>query len=222
MKITIKFPSRSRPNKFFARLDEITNLIGIDDYNIVATLDSDDISMNNASVIERMKSYPRLSYIFGPSSTKIGACNRDLERLGDFDILMLQSDDMVWQRTFGPTIISEFKSSFPDTDGVVHIPDQVAKDKLITYNILGNKYYKRFGYLYHPSYISVYADNEFTEVAQLLNRYKYVNNATDMLIHAHPVWKLSEWDQLYRSTENKDVHKKDKDLYEKRKKAGFK
>ena len=221
MKIAIKFPSRSRPNKFFNRLDEIERHIGPVDYRVIATLDEDDASMNNASIIERMQSYKNLEWVFGPSSTKIGACNRDVEKLEGSDIVLLQSDDMVWRREFGPTIVEAFKQFYPDTDGVVHIPDQVAKEKLITYNIMGKKYLDRFGYLYYPGYVSVYSDNEFTQVAKNLGRYTYLSGTEDMLIHAHPVWKLSSWDELYRKTENKEVHKKDKELFEGRSKNGF-
>lgn len=140
MRLLIKFPSRSRPDKFFDRLNEIENLIGVENYQVFATLDNDDLTMNNSLVIDKMQSYTKLKYIFGISTSKINACNRDLEKIGSYDIILLQSDDMIWKKTFGPTIIDAFLNNYPDTDGVVHIPDQVVGDKLITYIIAGRKY----------------------------------------------------------------------------------
>jgi hypothetical protein len=35
-------------------------------------------------------------------------------------------------------------------------------------------YYNRFGYIYHPSYLSLWCDNETFQVSKLLNRYHYV------------------------------------------------
>jgi hypothetical protein len=39
--------------------------------------------------------------------------------------------------------------------------------------ILGKRYYDRFGYIYHPSYKSLWCDNEFTEVAAGLGKHTY-------------------------------------------------
>jgi hypothetical protein len=221
MRICYKFPTRSRPDKFFQRVDEIISLSKHDDYFIAATLDSDDESMNNASVIKKMNEYgDKLMYIFGTSTSKINACNRDLEILPHWDIIFLQSDDMRWVTPgFDKIVIEAMKNNFPDLDGAIHCGDQMAKEKLITYSILGRKYFERFNYLYEPSYFNVYVDNEFTEVSKLLGKYFYINSY--MLVHSHPAWGLTEMDDQYKKSENPVSYAIDKSNYDKRKSINF-
>ena len=163
------------------------------------TLDEDDITMNNESVIKKLNSYPNMNYIFGDSDSKISAVNRDLtEFKEDWDILVLLSDDMVPVHLgFDEIIRSCFNKYFPDFDGVTWFNDGFQKNKLNTLCILGKKYYKRFNYIYHPSYKSLFCDNEFTYVANALGKQKYF----DTIIIEHRHFSIgnnrNRYDQLY-------------------------
>ena len=59
---------------------------------------------------------------------------------------------------------------YPNTDGVLWFNDGNQGNRLNTLCILGKKYYERFNYIYHPDYTSLWADNEFMDVANLLNK----------------------------------------------------
>lgn len=218
-KILLKFPSRSRPKKLISALDNITAYIGVDDYTIVLTLDLDDPTIND-ELIAKLNSYKNVIVDLGYSKTKIEACNRDIEKYTDWDICVLFSDDMVMlSNIFGVEVINDFEKHFPDFDGIIHYPDSFAKDRVSTLSILGKKYFDRFGYLYNPRYLSVFADNEYTEVAKLLNKYVFINKI--IFDHRHPIAKKSEWDELYRRNEDASLYQQDRRTYAMRKLKNF-
>jgi hypothetical protein len=84
---------------------------------------------------------------------------------------------------------------------------------------MGRTYYERFGYLYFPDYKSVYCDNEFTDVAQLLGKYAYYDKKT--LTHLHPAYGKSEFDKLYKNNESRELYEHDEIIYNNRKKINF-
>lgn len=214
-KLLFKLTSRSRPEKFFQTIENIRSLISKDcAYRIHCTLDSDDTSMYNPSVVSRLEKYPNTFYSYGRSKNKIEAINRDMELSGDWDILINMSDDMRFTVKGFDTVIKE---SFDNLDTCLHLPDGNQNDKCITLAILGKEYYNRFNYIYHPDYVSLWCDMEMTEQSKLLGKYKYVDQ--HIYKHMHPAWGLSQSDAQYRHTES--FYHMDEQTYLKRKAAGF-
>jgi hypothetical protein len=218
MKILIKFPTRSRPEKFFEVLDKyISMLEEPENTHFLVSCDLDDPSMFNPEVIERLNGYRNLVLRFGMNRNKIEAINADMEGR-DFDILLLASDDMIPQQEGYDTVIRQnFKKFFPDTDGVLWFNDGYQGKNLNTLCILGKKYYDRFGYIYHPSYVSLWCDTEFTEVSKILNKVKYIDHV--IIKHEHPVWLGQEWDDLQKK--NDSFNNRDMDIFIKRKEKKF-
>lgn len=171
LKILVKYPTRGRPHKFLSALHAIdANAIDRDNVHYLISYDFNDSSMSEA-VKQRANSYMNVTMVSGFSRNKIHACNRDMEVAGEWDIVMLLSDDMICEcNGWDEVLRSEFKKSL---DLCVHHSDGYAGERLQTMPIFGRKYYDRFGYLYHPSYISLWSDNEQMEVAKKLKRYKY-------------------------------------------------
>ena len=97
-------------------------------------------------------------------------------------------------------IIKDMINFFPDTDGVLWYNDGYQGDKLNTLCILGKSYYNRFGYIYHPSYITLYCDNEFTKVSQKLKKCKYINKT--IIRHKH--WSHKDNDNSRDSLDKKN------------------
>lgn len=215
MKILFQFPSRSRAVKFFDALDNIEKFVGYDNYVVHAVLDEDDLTMNNAEVKNRLRQYPKVIADYGVSGSKIAACNR-MTNVGAWDIGILQSDDQVWARHgFGREIVEDYNIYFKNgKPGVLHYPDGITGNKLITLSILNRTYYDLFGYWYFNGYRNVYSDNEFTEVSKLLGAYRFVNKS--MYLHAHPVWGFTDWDQQYRESENSAGYLMDGNLFKER------
>lgn len=221
-KILFKLPSRSRPDRVFEVLDQtINNLSNLKDFLFLLTLDSDDLSMNNAEIIERIKGYPNMYYIFDKNDTKITAVNRDIDKFTEsWDILVLLSDDMVpIKNGFDNTIRIQFMQYFPDLDGVLWFNDGNKKSELNTLCILGKIYYDRFKYIYHPSYKSFYCDNEFTEVSKILGKQKYFSEVIIEHRHYSVGDNFNRYDELYQN--NEKYLNQDKLNFEKRKAINF-
>jgi hypothetical protein len=217
MTICYIFASRSRPDKFFAGLDNICQLSASQDYFVIAKLDEDDTAMNIPPVWERLQSYPEVTVKWGHSKSKIHAINRSLEDIPPFDILINFSDDMRFTvQGFDDIIREDMKKFFPDGDGVLSYPDGYAPPDLCTMSIMGKKYFDRFGYVYHPAYNSLWCDNEFSQIAIDSGKYQYINN--HILEHMHYAPGKTNKDALYCRN---DTYHADKQVYEARKLKNF-
>jgi len=193
-KILFKYASRSRNEKFFDGLDNIlSNLNDLNNFCILCSLDADDETMNNQQSIKRIteyvKKYPANIVIkFGKSKNKIDAINRDVNEFKerfDFDILVNFSDDMQFiVNSFDKIIRDKFYIAYPNLDGNIYFNDGFVGDAISTMSIIGRKYYDKFNYIYHPSYHSLWCDNEYTMVAKSEKKIVYFDEK--IYIHNHP------------------------------------
>lgn len=213
-KLLIKFASRSRYQKMLKCLDNIFEM-AVGDFHILLSLDADDTSIDKVQLSEYVNSHGNITVVYGFSKSKVHAINRDINLISyDWDVLFNMSDDMVITHYgFDRLIINEFENF----DGLLHLPDGFANDKLVTLAIMSRNYYKRFGYIYHPEYISLWCDNEQTDVAKLLNQYKYVERK--LFYHNHPNNTGVDLDLQYKHTES--FYTTDGNTYHKRKALRF-
>ena len=213
MKILYNFASRSRPDKFFRCLDNISSLSDSGNYVVVAKLDSDDPSMNNQVVIDRLNTYPNLYYNFGYSKNKVHAINRDIPS-DDWDILVNMSDDMDFKVKGFDNII---RQAFDRKGMFIHFPDGHVNERLSTMSIMDRAHYDRFGYVYHPLYTSLFCDNEAQDVALRTGSYKYV--PIQIFEHRHPAWTGEKPDAQLVQTQR--YYYADERIYDQRKQKNF-
>jgi hypothetical protein len=149
--------------------------------------------MYNKVILERLKEYlvsygDKIIIQFGTSKSKIDAINRDVNEIKErfnFDILVNFSDDMAFTKVgFDDIIRNKFSIHFEDTNGNLHFNDGYAGDKISTMSIIGRMYYEGFNYIYHPSYVSLWCDNEYTLIAQKSNKIQYFEE--QIFVHNHP------------------------------------
>jgi len=216
MRILYKFPTRSRPSKLFAALDNIQQLSTHDNYQIAITADIDDKSMMNPEVRDNINTYRNVDLLYGTSLSKVDAINRDLVFYDSWDILINMSDDMQFIAPgFDSIIVNAFQ--LHGLDCLMHFPDQAAGPALITMAIMGRTYFDRDGYIYNPEYKSLFCDNEQQAVAKLRGRYVY--KKTRLFNHLHPAWGHGTPDALLKHTES--FHMEDKATFERRKSINF-
>jgi hypothetical protein len=217
MKLLIKFPTRGRSNKFLSILQKYIHLLDDKSTQIIVTCDNNDPDMNQPHIKEVVSQYDNVKLCFGDSKSKIDAVNYDLEGV-DFDIVLLASDDMTPIVKGYDTIIKEkMIKHYPDTDGILWFNDGYQGMKLNTLCILGKKYYDRFGYIYNPQYISVWSDNEFMDVGNLLNRQTYFDEV--IIKHEHPDWGFGGRDEIHSLNGKYESH--DRAIYNRRKSIKF-
>jgi hypothetical protein len=241
VRLVVKMPTRSRPQKFFQVIDRYINFCsGVRDVHFFVSMDHSDFSMNNQNVHSSLqklqqKTNGKFHYEFGDSKTKIEACNANLDKILQLnpDIILLASDDMIPIISgYDDIICKDMENNFPDTDGVLHYNDGFSgKDNLITLSILGRKYFDRFGYIYNPEYKSVFSDDEFTQIARILNKVVYSDRciiqhqwvgipyilASRGEISANEVQR----DSLHERNESQQFYDYDRAIYEKNKANNF-
>jgi len=189
------------------------------DIQILVSYDEDDSSMLPSIIKQAMEMCDKIVLIEGEGSTKIEACNRDVNKIKDWDIVILMSDDMIPQvEEWDDVIRYDMKTNFPDLDGCLWYSDGY-QDRICTMVVMGKTYYDRTKYLYHPDYTSLFSDNEQTEVAQNLG--KMFKSDTCLFKHEHPMNNRTvSNDALYKR--NEPFWDIDKKVYERRKSNGFK
>ena len=219
MKLLIKFPTRNRKNKFFKVLRQYQNMCeDLDNTYFLITLDNDDESMNPSDVEDIFNTFKNIKVVYGTSNSKIHAVNRDIELVNDWDIVLLASDDMTPKvKGYDNIIRNKMKELYSDTDGILWFNDGHMGNKLNTLCILGKKYYDRFGYIYHPEYKSVWSDNEFMLVGNLLGKQTYFEQV--IIEHEHPDWGYGSRDEIHQN--NSKNENQDKLLFTKRKDNNF-
>lgn len=201
LKFLFKYPCRGRERLFFESLDSLhKNIRDKNNFHISINLDVDDTILNRPEVIERIYDYPDTSIEWGYSKSKVDAINRSMSDY-DYDVLFCWSNDMVADvysfddimRDYMYHIINQYSDEF-----LVHFPEPDSKDFLNVLYIASKKYYERFGYIYHPSYKSLWCDNESMAVAKLLGKYHYVG-IPGLYSHKNPAYSQYgiERDELF-------------------------
>ena len=211
MRLLIKFPTRNRKSKFFTVLEQYQTLCeDIENTFFLITLDNDDEEMNSPEVVNIFSTFKNIKYVYGDSTSKIHAINRDLETENEWDIVLLASDDMTPKvKGYDNIIRNKMKEHYPDTDGILWFNDGHQGITLNTLCILGKKYYERFNYIYYPEYKSVWSDNEFMIVGNLLKKQKYFPMV--IIKHEHPDWGYGKHDIIHNKNHENETH--DKNLF---------
>lgn len=223
MKILFKLATRSRPKKMFECIQNIKDNVDDDNYLILISYDIDDNTMQWDKIRAKFTAMQNgnLIAVCGQSKNKIDAINRDMKPHWLWDILINTSDDMTFVRKgFDNIIRADMSAQFPDGDGFLHYNDGNQRDRVSTMSIMGRKYYDRFGYIYHPSYESLFCDEEATQVAKILGKHRYMGDIP-LFRHLHPAWGLGEYDEQYQRTESRKVWIADENNFNERKARNF-
>jgi hypothetical protein len=217
MRILLKCPTRSRPDKLFATLQSYVYLAhDRDTLGVAISCDEDDTSMTRSTVQDRLHrlltplAWHRIFY--SPNANKIEACNANMSEIDwDWDIVVLVSDDMVPRIDGWDNIIRmHMKAYFPDRNGILWFNDGYQADKLNTLCVFGRKMYESFGHIYNPAYKSLFCDTELTDRCKgdLAPFCKYVPYS--IIRHEHPGTGFAQnMDPLYAKNQtywNEDMH----------------
>jgi hypothetical protein len=221
-KILFKYPCRGRKELFFESLNSIyINLVDKVNFHVNCTIDTDDEILNSKEVKRRLSEYENLSISLGVSASKVEAVNRNMPK-DDWDIVICWSNDMIINLFGFDDLIRHYmyEAFGEEFDGLFHLPEQDSMESLNVLYIATRKYFDRFNYIYHPSYLSLFCDNESLETAKLLGRYKY-NGTLGVYTHKNPAYSKynMERDELFNRQQ--DMWNIDEATYHKRKQNNF-
>jgi hypothetical protein len=193
MRILLKCPTRSRPAQFIRVLNQYVSLANRPDLlGICISCDLDDSTMITIPVQQSIKNItnrvPWSEIYYGSSTNKIEAVNADISNVNwNWEMIVLVSDDMVPQvKGYDDVLRSHMIAKFPDTDGILWVNDGTQGENLNTISIMGRKMYDSFGYLYHPSYKSLFCDTEFTDLCKTSLSSKCTYIPYVLIKHEHP------------------------------------
>lgn len=212
MKVLIKIPSRGRPEALHRVMAEYEKLwSGNPATAFLISLDNDDLNMIGFS----NKTKIPCTIVYGESKSKIDAINRDVAE-ANWDVLIVGSDDAVPKTQCWDEVIRGQFAQFQGTDGALW-PNDLFNYRICCQPVIGRAYYNRFGYIYHPSYLSLYCDDEFTNVGKKLGLLK--GAPTLQFEHLHYRNRKRQRDELDKKNE---AHmKRDYELYRDRMRAHF-
>lgn len=230
MKILFKYASRSRVENFARGLKSIVENCESQNFHILVSVDTDDKEMENSKSLSS-----KLQIVFGESKSKIAAVNRDVNECGyDWDVLVTMSDDMIFTKKGFDNIIRDAFlthsitpicftgiTKYYELDQYIHFNDGNQKANVSTMHIVGRDYFNRFNFIYHPDYVSLWADVENDIVAKKLGCYKYMGDDVQIFKHLHPAWGLAPTDAQYQRTEAPEVWAKDEATFNRRKEMNF-
>lgn len=193
--LLIKYATRSRPERMFAIINSVfNNADKPQNICLLLTLDSDDNSVYNKSVLSRLEPYLKeynIKAYLGSRSTKIEAFNRDIEKVENWTYLLHVTDfteicvkgfDTIlknfWSKEGGRSVIFDSINSNGKHTNQLHL---ICRD---TYNI--------HRYLYHPDLKANFEEEE------LKSRLKFDILPIGLKIHryVHPKWLYFSPDQL--------------------------
>jgi hypothetical protein len=201
IRILFKFPCRGRKKLLIQSLESLNmNIRDRDNYHISLTLDTDDLVLNNRETIDILSSYPNTYIAWGQSSTKVEAINRSMPDY-DWDVVICWSNDMFATFYGLDDIMRDYilqACGNKGMDALIHFPEPDTKDILNVLYVATRKYYDRFSYIYHPSYQSLFCDNESMCVAQLLGKYYFIGTP-GLYEHRNPAYSHHgmERDELF-------------------------
>lgn len=215
--LLVKYPTRSRPEQFKSILQQyVSKLSGKYKVKFIVSMDTNDATCNNQSMrsfLETIKTKVDLEYFFGESKNKIDACNRDIPSDG-WKVCLLVSDDMTPRiNNYDEIIMRDMLEYFPNYDGCLNYNCGLAYPRVMVLSVIGINNYKKYNYIYHPDYISLFCDEEQTVVARSLNKMVDINK----IIISHD-W-LSIKDDLRKHTEQ--YYRRDESVFISRKEKGF-
>jgi hypothetical protein len=207
--LLVKWPSRARA----ALVRKHFPLWNHGPVRFIFSVDEDDGQL--PEYLEFLHGRQNVRVVVGRSPNKVHAINRDLD--GEpFSVLALASDDFLPQRAdWAERILSLMRAHFPDGDGMLHFNDGRNGRTLNTFPVMGQKFYSRTGYVYHPDYRNLWCDNEQQEVAERLGRSQYV----DEVLCRHAWVDVTGRDATHLRSEA--TYHEDQATFERRRRLGF-
>ena len=131
-------------------------------------------------------------------------------------IIILVSDDMFSPEIWDSRILHKFEMI--NGPGIIQVNDGITTRK-ITIPIMNREAYAKLGYVYHPDYVSLFADDDLRATALTHGMYY---NATDILIeHRHYSVKKSKYDKTYQIENSKQNWKIGEQIFFERAKKKF-
>lgn len=200
--ISILLPTRNRPHNIVRLRDSVINTANdLENIEIVIAIDEDDHSYDKL----RFNGHPRVLRKKYPRMILSQYWNECYKR-SKGDILLHCGDDIIFQTKDWDQIVKEKFDEFPDHIVFVYGDDGSPGGKDFgTHGFIHRKWAETVGYFVPPYFSSDYNDTWLNEVAELINRKRFVEILTE---HMHPDLHKGPFDITHQ--ERKERHNRDR------------
>jgi len=207
--ITLIHPSRGRAQKSFETSSEWISKAGVET-ELIVSCDSDDPALRDYSVLYEQK------IIINQNTCVVEATNH-AAKLAKFDVMVYLSDDFKCFDNWGVEVMKHFEGVTKPL--LIKVDDKLqafTKD-VLTIPIMNKALYNELGYFFHPSYKSMFCDQDLYYTVKNMGAIK---GCPELIFeHHHYVNGKSQKDETYeRSTGNWN---QGKNLYQQRRAQNF-
>lgn len=177
----------------------------------ILSIDTADNTLNDYDLIFKDSKVKTVIY---PNRSIVDAVNNGA-KYAKGDILVVVSDDFEAFQGWDTAIIERLDTNRAE---LLHVFDTI-QNEVCTLPIITKKYYDTFGYIYHPYYFSMFADNDITECAKLIGGYIEAFDLT--FAHNHWVNGKNKKDKTYDRENSKQAWDVGKNIFQQRKARKF-
>lgn len=225
MKISLLHPSRGRPEKSLNTAIDWVEKAGTK-VELIVSLDNSDPSCKRyeksymnfhlLQEYDRCHNYDGHKDIYNDNTCVVEATNHAAKEAKG-DILIYLSDDFKCPDNWGQLILKEFENE--NRPLLIKVDDCLQKFEVpvLTIPIMNRALYERLGYFWHPSYKSMFVDEDLYWTARKLGALKFSPHLK--FPHEHPANGKAPDDETYRASAKN--WNQGKDMFAKRKAQGF-
>lgn len=213
MNFALCHPSRGRPVQAYKTfLKWMGACTDSDTYQYILSLDHDDPHLE---AYRKRFAQSGADIIVNQNRSMVDASNRAASAaISGAEVYILVSDDFDCPAGWNEAV----KAKMRPEPTLLHVTDTI-QDRIVTLTIMNRALYERIGYMYHPGYFSMYADDDLTETARTLNAYV---PAFDLVFpHNHFVNGKAKMDPTYERENSQQALSQGRSLFERRKADGF-
>lgn len=204
MKISLLHPSRGRPEKSFKNAMSWIYSAGCD-FQLIVSIDSSDphkdeyLSLYNGVIRQENAIHNDEVFVLtvNDNSSVVEATNI-AAMIADGDVLVYLSDDFKSFDGWGIAVLKEFENE--NRPLLIKVDDCLQKYEVpvLTIPIMNRALYERLGYFWHPSYKSMFVDEDLYWTARKLGALKFCPDLK--FPHEHPANGKAPDDETYRAS----------------------
>lgn len=210
--ISILHPSRWRPQMAFNTYNHwLKNADNPDQIEYILSIDTSDSTQNEYA---RLFENTSAQLIINNNRSIVDAVN-NAAKIAKHDIFVVVSDDFECPENWDMDVVGY---CYMDEPVLLHVNDTIQKE-VCTIPILNRAFYSKFNYIYHPHYYSMFADNDITESAKIINA--YICDFSLVFPHNHYVNGKNKRDKTYDRENSKQAWDIGKRIFQQRKSRHF-
>jgi len=213
MLISLIHPSLGRPVQARQCYDHwMQTASGHHDYEWIVSL-----SQKDATLEQYYQTFTKADAVLVTNnSTNMVEATNEVAKLCAGQLIILVSDDMWSCENWDSKILHKFEMI--NGPGILQVNDGITTKKL-TIPIMNREAYTKLGYVYHPDYISMFADDDLRKTA--LQHGMYYNGTDIMIEHRHFMNGKATFDKTYASENSKYAWRKGEQIFFQRAKDNF-